>query len=113
MKFTTLAALALSAADAVSAHYIFQQFSLGSKKFAVYEHIRKNSNYNSPVTSLSSNDLRCNVGGASGASTTVVGVTAGDAFTFTLDTAVYHQGPISLCVVLPLTTNIPIQFRGN
>lgn len=103
MKFTTLAALALSAADTVSAHYIFQQFSLGSKKFAVYEHIRKNSNYNSPVTSLSSNDLRCNVGGSSGASTTVLAVTAGDSFTFTSDTAVYHQGPISLYVVLRTT----------
>lgn len=98
MKFTkVLTALTLGVAD-VSGHYIFQQFSLGSKKFAVYEHIRKNSNYNSPVTSLSSNDLRCNVGGNSGASTTVLGVTAGDSFTFTSDVAVYHQGPISLSV---------------
>ncbi|KAG7286305.1 hypothetical protein NEMBOFW57_008613 [Staphylotrichum longicolle] len=96
MKLTTVfTALTLGVAD-VSGHYIFQQFSLGSKKFAVYEHIRKNSNYNSPVTSLSSNDLRCNVGGNSGASTTVLGVTAGDSFTFTSDVAVYHQGPISL-----------------
>lgn len=98
MKLTTvLTALTLGVAD-VSGHYIFQQFSLGSKKFAVYEHIRKNSNYNSPVTSLSSNDLRCNVGGNSGASTTVLDVTAGDSFTFTSDVAVYHQGPISLSV---------------
>lgn len=96
MKLTTLiAGLTLAVAD-VSGHYIFQQLSLGSKKFAVYEHIRKNTNYNSPVTSLSSNDLRCNVGGASGASTTVVSVNAGDSFTFTSDVAVYHQGPISL-----------------
>jgi hypothetical protein len=95
-----LAALTLGAADVVSGHYIFQQFAVGSKKFAVYEHIRKNSNYNSPVTSLSSNDLRCNVGGSSGASTTVLNVNAGDSFTFYSDTAVYHQGPISLYVCL-------------
>lgn len=92
-----LAALSLGVAD-VSAHYIFQQFGLGSSKFPVYEHIRKNSNYNSPVTSLSSNDLRCNVGGNSGASTTLVDVKAGDSFTFYTDVAVYHQGPISLYV---------------
>ena len=96
MKLTTiLTALTLSVAD-VSGHYIFQQFSLGSKKFGVYEHIRKNSNYNSPVTSLSSNDLRCNVGGSTGASTTVLNVQAGESFTFFSDVAVYHQGPISL-----------------
>jgi hypothetical protein len=94
MKCTLIAALSLGVAE-VSGHYIFQQLSVGSKKFGVYEHIRKNSNYNSPVTSLSSNDLRCNVGGASGASTATVDVTAGDAFTFTSDVAVYHQGPIS------------------
>ena len=104
MKLTTLlTALTLGVAD-VSGHYIFQQLSLGTKKFAVYENIRKNTNQNSPVTSLSSNDLRCNVGGASGASTTVVSVKAGDDFTFTSDTAVYHQGPISLYVQQPEVT---------
>jgi hypothetical protein len=99
MKLPTLiTALTLGAADVVSGHYIFQQFGVASKKFAVYEHIRKNSNYNSPVTSLSSNDLRCNVGGGSGAGTTVLNVVAGESFTFYSDTAVYHQGPISLYV---------------
>jgi hypothetical protein len=44
---------------------------------------------------LASNDLRCNVG-ASGSNTQTVSVKAGDSITFTLDTAVYHQGPISV-----------------
>lgn len=96
MKLSALfAALSLGVAD-VSAHYIFQQFGLGSQKFAVYEYIRKNTNYNSPVTDLSSTDLRCNVGGSSGASTDVVAVKAGESFTFYTDVAVYHQGPISM-----------------
>lgn len=94
---TVLAALSLGAAE-VSGHYIFQQFSVGSKKFAVYEHLRKNTNMNSPVTSLSSNDLRCNAGGNSGANTVTVPIAAGDPFTFITDQAVYHQGPISLYV---------------
>ncbi|KAB5559570.1 glycoside hydrolase family 61 protein [Coniochaeta sp. 2T2.1] len=88
------AALSLAVTD-VSAHYIFQQLSVGSTKSPVFQYIRQNSNYNSPVTDLSSNDLRCNVG-ASGASTQTVAVKAGDQFTFTLDTPVYHQGPISI-----------------
>ncbi|KAJ9156095.1 Glycoside hydrolase family 61 protein [Pleurostoma richardsiae] len=87
--------LALCAAG-VSAHYRFNKLALGSTKFAEYEHIRQNTNWNSPVTSLSDPDLRCNVGGASGANTTTVDVKAGDPFTFSLDQAVYHQGPVSL-----------------
>lgn len=90
-----IVALSLGVAE-VSGHYIFQQLQLGSQKFAVYEHIRKNTNNNSPVTSLTSNDLRCNAGGSSGANTVTVNAKAGDSFTFTSDTAVYHQGPVSL-----------------
>ncbi|KAL2202486.1 hypothetical protein CC79DRAFT_1372655 [Sarocladium strictum] len=88
-------ALALSLANSVSGHYIFQQLSVGSTKYPVFQYIRKNSNYNSPVTDLASNDLRCNEG-ATGAGTDTVAVKAGDSITFTLDTAVYHQGPISV-----------------
>lgn len=50
------------------------------------------------VADLASPDLRCNVGGASGAQTSVIDVKPGETFSFTLDTAVYHQGPISLYV---------------
>lgn len=94
MKTYTLVAAAL-AGHGASAHYIFQQLTAAGTQYAVFENIRKNSNYNSPVTDLASNDLRCNVG-ATGSGTTTVAVKAGDPFTFTLDTAVYHQGPISI-----------------
>lgn len=47
LSFTVLAALAVKD---VSAHYIFQQLSHASTKFPVFEYIRENSNYNSPVT---------------------------------------------------------------
>ncbi|KAF8245461.1 hypothetical protein K440DRAFT_555835, partial [Wilcoxina mikolae CBS 423.85] len=58
-----------------------------------YEYIRKNTNYNSPVTNLTSPDLRCNVG-AVGARTATTTVAAGATVKFSLDIAVYHQGPI-------------------
>jgi hypothetical protein len=90
----SVAAISLAVSD-VSAHYIFQQLTTGGTKHDVFKYIRKNSNYNSPVTDLSSNDLRCNVG-ASGASTETVTVRAGDSITFSLDTPVYHQGPVSV-----------------
>lgn len=90
----TAAALSLAVSE-VSAHYIFQQLDIGGTKGSVYQYIRKNSNGNSPVTDLSSNDMRCNVG-ASGSGTETVSAKAGDSFTFTLDTPVYHQGPTSM-----------------
>ncbi|KAL8388322.1 hypothetical protein RB595_009311 [Gaeumannomyces hyphopodioides] len=94
--FLSLAAVLSLAVGDVSAHYIFQQFSAGGTKFPVYQHIRKNTNMNSPVTSLSSPDLRCNEGGLNGGTTSIVDIKAGDSFTFSLDTPVYHQGPISV-----------------
>uniref|UniRef100_A0A0D2YK47 lytic cellulose monooxygenase (C4-dehydrogenating) n=1 Tax=Fusarium oxysporum (strain Fo5176) TaxID=660025 RepID=A0A0D2YK47_FUSOF len=95
MKIATSLAAVVALVQSTSAHYIFQQLSVGSTKYPVFQYIRQNSNYNSPVTDLDSNDLRCNVG-ASGTNTQTVGVKAGDSITFTLDTAVYHQGPISV-----------------
>lgn len=43
------AAFALFASEA-SAHYIFQQVSIAGTKHGVFEGVRQNSNYNSPVT---------------------------------------------------------------
>ncbi|KAI2464862.1 glycoside hydrolase family 61 protein [Annulohypoxylon bovei var. microspora] len=94
-NFANVAVAAALAANGASAHYIFQQLSLDAAEYGPFEYIRQNSNYNSPVTDLTSNDLRCNVG-AEGASTKTVDVKAGEQFTFTLDTPVYHQGPISI-----------------
>jgi hypothetical protein len=48
------------------------------------------------TTDLTSNDLRCNVGGQVLGNTSTIAVTAGSSFTFTTDVAVYHDGPISL-----------------
>jgi hypothetical protein len=96
MKFNLGLVAALSIASDVSAHYIFNQIEIAGKKYGVYEGIRENTNYNSPVTDLASNDLICNVGGFTGESTKVLPAKAGDSFTFTTDTAVYHNGPVSL-----------------
>lgn len=119
-SFSGAVALLSLAATEVSAHYIFNSLAVDNSKPS-HEHVRYNTNYNSPVTcklasflsrqvllraaqrlminsqtALASNDLRCNVGGATAGNTTTIDVKAGDAFTFGTDTPVYHQGPISL-----------------
>ena len=43
---------ALSWASTAGAHYIFQQLSVGGKSLGVFEGVRKNTNYNSPVTGM-------------------------------------------------------------
>lgn len=95
-----LAAAVVFAVNSVTAHYIFQQFSAGGTKYSPWQYIRRNTNpawnQNGPVTDLSSKDLRCNVGGEVSNGTETITMKAGDQFTFTLDTAVYHAGPISL-----------------
>ncbi|CAK7205350.1 hypothetical protein SEUCBS139899_008120 [Sporothrix eucalyptigena] len=103
-SFLTAVVGASLALTQVSAHYIAIQLSVGAEKYGKYVHIRQNTNYNSPVTSLTSNDLRCNVGGETGTNTTTVDIQAGAAFTFTYDTAVYHQGPISIYMSKAPTT---------
>ncbi|KAF1979980.1 hypothetical protein BU23DRAFT_637645 [Bimuria novae-zelandiae CBS 107.79] len=96
MKTITAAALLLATlAEVAQGHYIFQYLTTNGQKGAQYQNIRKNTNNNSPVTVLSDPNLRCNVGGASGSSTTTVSVAAGSSISFTADQAVYHQGPIS------------------
>ncbi|KAF2729955.1 hypothetical protein EJ04DRAFT_515573 [Polyplosphaeria fusca] len=94
-SFTTIAFSTLCFLNAVNGHYIFEWLTANGVKGDAYQNVRRNTNMNSPVTDLASNDLRCNVGGGSGSSTSTVSVAAGSTVSFTADVAVYHQGPVS------------------
>ena len=72
------------------AHYRFAFLNGGAE----YQNIRRNTNFNSPITSLSDANLRCNEGGLSSNGATVLNIAAGSSVTFKLDQAVYHQGPL-------------------
>jgi hypothetical protein len=105
MKTFAFLAAVSALTSQVSAHYIFQQITYGGTKYPVYQYIRKNTNYNSPITDVTSNDLRCNEGGAPGtAAGGTLSVTAGSSFTITADTPVYHNGPIAMYMAKAPTT---------
>ncbi|KAH8669720.1 glycosyl hydrolase family 61-domain-containing protein [Tricladium varicosporioides] len=104
---------AAALASQASAHYIFQQFTYGGTKFPVYQYIRQNTNMNSPVTDLTSTDLRCNVGGLTGGSTQTITVKAGDSFTITSDIAVYHNGPVSIYMAKVPAGQTAASFDGS
>ncbi|TVY84317.1 putative endo-beta-1,4-glucanase D [Lachnellula suecica] len=97
----------------VSGHYIFDQFTYGGTLFPAYQYIRKNTNDNSPVTDLTSDDLRCNVGGETGGSTQTITVKAGAAFSFTSDIAVYHDGPLSMYMAKAPSGTTAATFDGS
>ncbi|KIN05614.1 glycoside hydrolase family 61 protein [Oidiodendron maius Zn] len=114
MKVATSVAVGLvSLASQASCHYIFETFSANGETFTPYQYVRQNTNYNSPVTDLTSNDLRCNVGGESGANTSTVSVAAGSSVSFTSDVAVYHDGPISVYMAKAPTTAAAFDGSGN
>ena len=59
--------------------------------------MRQNTNYNSPVTDVTSNDIRCNTGTQASAASTHIGtVSAGTTVGLALDQATYHPGVASL-----------------
>jgi hypothetical protein len=59
---------------------------------ADYQYVRLNTNYNSPVTDVTSNDIRCNTGTQSNAAkTSTLSVAAGSTIGLGLDQPIYHQ----------------------
>ncbi|KAF8963277.1 glycoside hydrolase family 61 protein [Flammula alnicola] len=90
MKLSGLVALALLAQSA-SAHYIWTTLIAGSTTSTAAVRLPVN---NSPVTDVTSDDIRCNVN--PGAATQTVSVAPGSTIGFMLDNTLYHQGPAAI-----------------
>lgn len=106
MKFAGILAVAAVALEGVSAHYIFQQVKAGSGSYgAIWQNIRAHTNMNSPVTSLTSNDLRCNVGAKAGST---LSVKAGETVSFKLDTV--RGTPVMMSLSVPIVFCCPSLF---
>ncbi|GLB44352.1 putative glycoside hydrolase family 61 protein [Lyophyllum shimeji] len=86
-QFIALAYLAHCA----SAHYIWHTLIAGSTTSSAA--VREPLN-NSPVTDVTSNDIRCNV--IPTPATETVTVAAGSTIGFQLDNTIYHQGPAAI-----------------
>ncbi|KAG9076263.1 hypothetical protein FS749_011981 [Ceratobasidium sp. UAMH 11750] len=94
MRLLTALTAALSVNGAF-AHYIFDKLIINGVTGAQFANIRPPPN-NSPVTDVTSLDIRCNVNGASGTGTNTATVAAGSTVGFVLDNTVYHQGPLAV-----------------
>jgi len=90
-------AAAAALVDVAMGHYRFYEFIFNNAITGQYEYVRQNTNDNSPVTDITSTDMRCNVGGlASGPTTSVATVEAGAVVGFEVDLAIYHPGPLAV-----------------
>lgn len=96
--FATAAAAALALAPGALAHYRWTHLVVnGATVGTDYQYVRQNTNYNSPVTDVTSNDIRCNTGSqASAANTQTYSVAAGSTIGLGLDQAIYHQSVSAL-----------------
>ena len=87
---TTFSLLAL--ANTAFAHYRWTKLVANGVTTADYQYVRLNTNYNSPVTDVTSNDIRCNTGTQpNAAKTSTYTVAAGSTIGLGLDQAIYHQ----------------------
>ncbi|KAL1634756.1 hypothetical protein SLS56_002158 [Neofusicoccum ribis] len=117
MQFTlsTIAAVA-ALVPSISAHYCFNRLVVDGTVVDAepYEYVRKNTNSNSPVTDVTSNDLRCNVGGlASGSTTKTYEVAAGSEVGFALDSTIGHPGPLQVYMSKADTTAASYDGSGD
>ena len=95
--FAAFTALALSVLPSVTAHYRWTSLITGSTTTSPYQYVRQNSNYNSPVTDVTSKDFTCNSGTSStAAGTGTATVAAGSTLGFALDQAIYHPGVLNI-----------------
>jgi len=90
MKLTALIGL-VAVSQTVSAHYIWNTLIAGSTTTSAAVRLPVN---NSPVTSVTSGDVRCNVN--PGKASQTVSVAAGSTIGFKLDNTIYHQGPAAI-----------------
>ncbi|KAJ8514278.1 hypothetical protein ONZ45_g8165 [Pleurotus djamor] len=97
MKFFGSLLSIATAATTVAAHYRFTSLISGSTVTPAYQYVRSNTNYNSPITDVTSLDFRCNAGGlATAASTQMLTAAAGSTIGWALDQSIFHPGPINV-----------------
>ncbi|OCL02080.1 lytic polysaccharide monooxygenase [Glonium stellatum] len=95
MKPITICIALAACFQAVHAHYRWTSLIVNGTTTGAFYYVRQNTNYNSPLTDVTSNDIRCNTGTlASGPTTNVATVIAGSTVGMALDQTIFHIGPL-------------------
>ncbi|CAE7156892.1 unnamed protein product [Rhizoctonia solani] len=105
-------ALLVATATQVAAHYRFTSLIVNGVNTGAYTNVRQNTNYNSPITDVSSTDFTCNAGGRSTSSSTAT-VPAGSTIGFALDQPIYHAGVINVYMAKAPSTAATFDGSGK
>ncbi|KAG8778260.1 hypothetical protein FRC12_025073 [Ceratobasidium sp. 428] len=113
MKLFATLAVAAAAATQVAAHYRWTSLIVNGAKTGDYQYVRQNTNYNSPVTDVSSTDFTCNAGGRSAGAAQTATVAAGSTIGFALDQAIYHVGVLNVYMAKAPSTAASFDGSGK
>jgi hypothetical protein len=93
MKFTTTVG-ALALAVSADAHYVFPSLIVSGAITTAWNYVRQYPSYytNNPVTSVSTDDIRCNAGGNITFAPETMSVAAGSTIGMTSSPNIYHSG---------------------
>jgi len=85
----------LALAAVAQAHYSFPSLVSGGTTTTPWQYVRQWTGYYtySPVQSVTSTDIRCNVAGSTTFAPGTLPVAAGSTVSFTADPNIYHPGP--------------------
>ncbi|KIO21664.1 hypothetical protein M407DRAFT_27348 [Tulasnella calospora MUT 4182] len=112
MKFFAAAlGLAATLVPQVTAHYRWTSLIVNGTTTSAYQYVKPNTNINSPVTVVSSNDMTCNAGAS--AAPGIAWAKAGSVIGFALDTPIFHPGPINVYMAKVPTGQTAATFTGT
>ncbi|KAG9043003.1 hypothetical protein FS842_001939, partial [Serendipita sp. 407] len=96
MKVLSCVAAAFTLLPLVTAHYRFTSLILDGKTTSDWQYVRPSNNTNYPIEDVTSINIRCNAGAASGVGIQTATVTAGDTIGFALDIPIFHKGTLNV-----------------
>ncbi|KAG8803415.1 hypothetical protein FRC17_006180 [Serendipita sp. 399] len=96
MKIFSCFAAALTLLPLATAHYRFNSLILNGKTTPEWQYVRPSNNTNYPIEDVTSINIRCNAGAASGIGVQTAAVSAGDLIGTALDIPIFHKGTLNI-----------------
>ncbi|KAG9076731.1 hypothetical protein FRC06_009345, partial [Ceratobasidium sp. 370] len=113
MQILGLLATAAALVASAFAHYRWTALIVNGTTTEPYVHVRNSTNFNFPITDVSSTNLTCNAGGRSAGPTVTATVNAGSTIGFSLDEAIFHHGVINVYMAKAPVTAVTFDGSGK
>ncbi|KAG9092188.1 hypothetical protein FRC07_011711, partial [Ceratobasidium sp. 392] len=111
MQILEFLAVVIPLAVPAIAHYRWTSLIVNGTVTEPYIYVRNSTNYNCPITDISSIDFTCNAGGRLAGPTKTSTVQAGSEIGFALDEAIFHHGVAN--VYMAKAPGVAAAFDGS